>query len=111
MSSPMLKERAEGRSVESGSQSSRRRQSRAPRRHQPHRFDATPRPRPFFYEFAAGAHAQLASYDSASDSARASTGRFLDAPGRRPDSAGMASVAPFDFAAPSFWATHAATAS
>jgi pimeloyl-ACP methyl ester carboxylesterase len=51
----------------------------------------------FFYEFPAGAHLQLADFNTASPCAREIAGQFLDAPTHRPDASCIASVAPFDY--------------
>jgi len=54
-------------------------------------------PNSFYYEFAAGAHAQLASYNTASTCARSIATQFLDQPTKKPDSSCIAALPQFDF--------------
>jgi pimeloyl-ACP methyl ester carboxylesterase len=54
----------------------------------------------WYFEFPAGAHLQLASYNVASDCAREIASQFLDAPDAEPDASCIGSVAPFDFTPP-----------
>lgn len=51
----------------------------------------------FYYEFPAGAHMQLASYNTASTCARSITAQFLDEPKKKPNSSCIESLPPFDF--------------
>jgi len=50
-----------------------------------------------YVEFPAAPHIQLANYNSTSDCAREIAGRFLDNPGKRPDTSCVAALPPFDF--------------
>jgi pimeloyl-ACP methyl ester carboxylesterase len=54
-------------------------------------------PNSFFYEFPAGAHGQLASYNTDSECARSIASQFLRDPRERPDATCIAALAPFDF--------------
>lgn len=51
----------------------------------------------FYFEFPAGAHLQLASYNLDSACAREIAAQFLDDPAATPDSSCIASIPPFDF--------------
>ena len=55
-------------------------------------------PNSFSYEFPAGAHGQLASYNNDSECARSIAGQFLRDPRERPNASCIASLPPFDFA-------------
>jgi len=55
-------------------------------------------PNSFSYEFPAGAHGQLASYNNDSECARSIAGQFLRDSRERPNASCIASLPPFDFA-------------
>ena len=54
-------------------------------------------PNSTYVEFPAAPHIQLANYNPTSDCAREIAGRFLDNPGKRPDTSCVAALPPFDF--------------
>lgn len=57
-------------------------------------------PNSVYFEFPAGSHLQLASYNLASPCARSIAAQFLAAPARQPNGECLSQLAPFDFTPP-----------